>query len=115
MEALNLLLNLLLAMLVLLAARAVVLAIWMIILIILGGVGRMVDFLWTHFENEVKLTKSTVDERSRISVVLSRPRSILAYRTATVSRLSFWLVLRTRSNLQTRQSTSGAVSLRPKH
>jgi hypothetical protein len=45
MEALNLLLNLLLAMLVLLAARAVVLAIWMIILIILGEVGRMVDFL----------------------------------------------------------------------
>ena len=45
MEALNLLLNLLLAMLVLWAARAVVLAIWMIILIILGGVGRMVDFL----------------------------------------------------------------------
>jgi uncharacterized protein (DUF58 family) len=115
MEALNLLLNLLLAMLVLLAARAVVLAIWMIILIILGEVGRMVDFLWTRFENEVKLTKSTVDERSRISVVLSLPRSILAYRTATVSRLSFWLVLRTRSNFQTRQSMSGAVSLRPKH
>jgi hypothetical protein len=85
MEALNLLLNLLLTMLVLLAARAVVLAIWMIILIILSGVGRMVDFLWTRFENKVKLTKSTVDERSRIS----RPRSILAYRTATVSRLSF--------------------------
>ena len=115
MEALNLLLNLLLAMLVLLAARAVVLAIWMIILIILGEVGRMVDFLWTRFEDEVKLTKSTVDERSRISVVLSLPRSILAYRTATVSRLSFWLVLRTRSNFQTRQSMSGAVSLRPKH
>jgi len=45
MEALNLILNQLLAMLVLWAARVVVLVIWMIILIILGGVGRMVDFL----------------------------------------------------------------------
>jgi len=67
MEALNLLLNLLLAMLVLWAARAMVLAIWMIILIILGGVGRMVDFLRTRFENKVKLANLTVDERSRIS------------------------------------------------
>jgi len=67
MEALNLLLNLLLAMLVLWAARALVLVIWMIILIILGGVGRMVDFLRNRFENEVKLANSTVDKRSHIS------------------------------------------------
>jgi hypothetical protein len=48
-------LNLLLAVLVLQAARAVVLAIWMIVLLILGGVGRMVDFLLTHFEDEVEV------------------------------------------------------------
>ena len=48
-------LNLLLAMLVLQAARAMFLAIWMIVLLILGGVGRMVDFLLTRFENEVKV------------------------------------------------------------
>ena len=55
MEALNRLLNLLLAMLVLWAARAVVLAIWMIVLLILGGVDKMVDFLLTRFENKVKV------------------------------------------------------------
>jgi len=48
-------LNLLLAMLVLQAARAMFLAIWMIILLILGGVGRMVDFLLTRFENKVEV------------------------------------------------------------
>jgi len=48
-------LNLLLFILVLQAARAVVLAIWMIVLLIRGGVGRMVDFLLTRFENEVEV------------------------------------------------------------
>jgi hypothetical protein len=48
-------LNLLLAMLVLQAAHSAVLAIWMIILLILDRVGRMVDFLLTHFENEVEV------------------------------------------------------------
>ncbi len=32
-----------------------VLAIWMIVLLIRGGVGRMVDFLLTRFENEVEV------------------------------------------------------------
>ena len=32
-----------------------VLAIWMIVLLILSGVGRMVDFLLTHFEDEVEV------------------------------------------------------------
>ena len=81
MEALNRLLNLLLAMLVLWAARAVVLAIWMIILIILGGVGRMVDFLRTRFEKEVKLA-NTVDERSRVS----RPETPRKRRSLTAKK-----------------------------
>ena len=69
-------LNLLLAILVLQAARAVVLVIWMIVLIIFGGVGRLVDFLLTRFENEVKLANSTVDERSCISQVKAPRKSL---------------------------------------
>ena len=55
MEALNLLFAVVVAVLVLQGARAVVLAIWMIVLLILGGVDRMVDFLLTRFENKVKV------------------------------------------------------------
>ena len=53
-------LNLLLVMLVLQAACSVVLAIWMIILLILGRVGRIVDFLLTHFENKVEVPSNNV-------------------------------------------------------
>ena len=35
--------------------RAMVLAIWMIVLLILGRVDRMVDFLLTRFENKVEV------------------------------------------------------------
>ena len=55
MEALNLLIAVVVAMLVLQGARAMVLAIWMIVLLILGGVDRMVDFLLTCFENKVEV------------------------------------------------------------
>jgi hypothetical protein len=46
---------------VLRAIRAVVLAIWMIVLLILDGVARMIDFLQTSFENEVKLLPFEVE------------------------------------------------------
>jgi hypothetical protein len=55
MEALNLLFAVVVAVLVLQGARAVVLAIWMVVLLILGGVDRMVDFLLTRFENKVEV------------------------------------------------------------
>ena len=55
MEAFNLLLAVVVAVLVLQGACAVVLAIWMIVLLILGGVDKMVDFLLTCFENKVKV------------------------------------------------------------
>ena len=55
MEAFNLLLAVVVAVLVLQGACAVVLAIWMIVLLILGGVDKMVDFLLTRFENKVKV------------------------------------------------------------
>jgi hypothetical protein len=51
-------LNLLLATLALWAARAVVLAIWMIVLIILCRVGRMVDFLLLRTRSKCHRTKS---------------------------------------------------------
>jgi hypothetical protein len=54
MEALNLLLAVVVAVLVLQGDGAVVLAIWMILLI-LGGADRMVDFLLTRFENKVEV------------------------------------------------------------
>ena len=46
---------------VLRAIHAVVLAIWMIVLLILDGVARMIDFLQTSFENEVKLPPFEVE------------------------------------------------------
>ena len=58
MEALNLLLNLLLAMLVLWAARAVVL----IVPLILDGVARMIDFLQTRVTSLARAMKEGAAE-----------------------------------------------------